>query len=817
MRPALRVILPSLMLCASLMLSGCESSEEKAQRYYLSGMALIEKGDEERALVEFRNVFKYNGFHKEARKTYADLQLKRGEVGEAYSQYLRLIEQYPDTPDVRQTLAEIAITRGDWDEAERHGKAAIALTPDVPGVQALAAALSYRTALLAKDAAATAVAVKQARDVLLKLPANMVARRVVINDLMASPDPQAALPDIELALQTEPNALEFHVLKFRLLTQKADKAGAGTELKTMVALFPDNTEVRAALIGWYMVQKDFAGAETYLRSLAGADTAAPEGHVAVVQLLQQTGGDAAALTELDRLIAANPGTVNAALYGALRASILFTKGQQPEAIAAIEAILAKAEPSDETRRIKGILAQMLLATGNKVGARARTEEVLAEDPSNTDALKLRAGFLIAEDKPGEAIVDLRTALSQNPRDAATLTLMAEAHERDGSLDLAGERLAMAVEVSNKAAPESLRYAQFLLKQNRGSVAEAVLTDARSISPNNIDVLNQLASLWLAASDWPQVQGVVDSLKTIKTPEAEQAAQALQAALLQGQNRTDDSLAFLQTQLGQGSSDTSAIAIIVQTQVNGGKTTEARATLDAALAKTPQDGSLQMISANLHAVMGDTVAAEAEFRKVIADNPKAENPVRLLYGLLASAGRTADATALLDQALTRQPGSGTLRWMKAGQLEQAGDVDGAIKVYETLYGEDSSNVVVANNLASLISARYDDAAGLERAAIVARRLRGTEVPAFQDTYGWIEYRRGNLDEALKYLEPAAAGLPNDVLTQFHLGLTYAGLNQPDKARTVLTHMIEMAGTSPLPQLQEARDILAKLPTAAPVSP
>ena len=34
---------------------------------------------------------------------------------------------------------------------------------------------------------------------------------------------------------------------------------------------------------------------------------------------------------------------------------------------------------------------------------------------------------------------LRTALDQNPRDPGILTLMGEAHERDGSRELAGER------------------------------------------------------------------------------------------------------------------------------------------------------------------------------------------------------------------------------------------------------------------------------------------------------------------------------------------------------------------------------------------
>ena len=50
----------------------------------------------------------------------------------------------------------------------------------------------------------------------------------------------------------------------------------------------------------------------------------------------------------------------------------------------------------------------------------------------------------------------------------------------------------------------------------------------------------------------------------------------------------------------------------------------------------------------------------------------------------------------------QPASGTLQLIQAGEMEQAGDIDGAIAVYEAMYAKNSSNVIIANNLASLIT-------------------------------------------------------------------------------------------------------------------
>jgi cellulose synthase operon protein C len=816
-----RSLLCALLLSSALALSGCQSDEEQAEEFYQSGLALLEAGDEERALVEFRNVFQYDGFHKDARQTYADLQLKRGEVAEAYSQYLRLIEQYPDTPEVRQTLAELAIQRNDWEEAERHGRAAIQLAPDVPGVKAIALALNYRTAVLDRDEGARIDIADQAAVLLETAPDNLVARRIVIDRLMAGPTPQDAIPEIEKILALTPNAFEFHILKVGLLAQINDVEGTGAQLKQMYALFPENEEVRQGLIGWYLVKGDIDGAEAFLRELAG-DLAGPtEGHIAVVQLLQTARGSDAAATELDRLIAANADQPNGDLYRALRAGVDFDAGRKSEAITAIEAILKTATPSDQTRDIKGMLAQMLIATGNQVGARARVEEILAEDLSNVDALKLRAAWLITDDKPREAIIDLRAALDQNPRDVDTLMLMAEAHERDGNADLAGESLASAVEISDAAPEPARRYAGLLLRQGREQPAEAVLIDARTNNPADLGVAAQLADIWLRRGDWARLQRMAREIRSLDTPEAIKIADSLDTTVLLGQNRTDEGLTFLREQAGQDGS-AQAIARVIETLLRTQKSDEARIYLDQELAKAPDDPALRLLDASLDMVTGQTERAETLLRNLVAADPAAEAPVRLLYGLLVASDRGDEALALLDTALAAQPTSGMLRWMKAGALERRGDIDGAIVIYEALYVEDSSNMVMANNLASLITTHKSDAASLDRAFAIARRLRGLDVPAFQDTYGWIAYRRGELAEALAHLEPAAAGLPDDPFVQFHLGMTYAGLNRSDDAIRQLGRALELAGDGPAPGFTETArktiaDLQAEIPDTTPETP
>jgi cellulose synthase operon protein C len=806
----------TFVLTASLFLAACQTAEEKAEEYYQSGLAYLADGDTDRAIIELRNVFQYNGFHKEARKTYADLLLAQGNVQDAYSQYLRLIEQYPDTVEVRKTLAELAINNNSWDEAERHGSAALSLAPDDPTLQPVRLALAYRAAVVAESADQIASVADEAEAFLQTVPDSMILRRIVIDRLINEDRIAEALPILDAALVQTPDRLDLQMLRLSLLTQMNEIDAAGEQLRKMAVLFPDNTDVQSALINWYMVNDDFDGAESYLRQIAGAKDGPVDGHLAVIQLLQTTKGAEAARVELDSLLAANTGNPNADLYAAMIAMLDFDAGDQDGAIASLERIIAAAEPSDQTRKIQVLLARVLNATPEaRQRAVENVEAVLSADPGNVEALKMRAAWAIDDDRVGDAIVDLRAALDQNPSDSQILALMAAAHERDGSTDLAGERLAMAVEVSGGAVAESLSYAQFLVRQGRLQAVEAVLTEASNKNPSSPEVLAALAQYYISQAQWSRAEETISTLEALPlTDQGSTVARQLRAESLARQNKIDESLALLQQGVS-ASSPASAVIPVLETQVRAGKLTEARSYLDSILRTNPDDPSLRLVSGTIDLLMENPDAAEKTWRALIAEEPSAEAPVRLLYAMLRNTDRKAEATEVLNAALAAQPGSNVLRWMQAGELESGGKIDEAIAVYEAMYAENSNNLIVANNLASLIATHRMDDESLARAEVIARRLRDSTEPAFQDTYGWIAFRRGNLDEALRNLEPAATGLPQDPIVQFHLGMIYDALGRRDDAIRQLEAALAIAGDdSQIPQMTEAKAVIDRLQNPAP---
>lgn len=802
----------ALALSATLALAACDSSEERAEEFYQSGMELLAAGDVDRAIVSFRNVFRFNGEHFEARKELAEALYAKGDQGAAFSQYLRLAEQYPDNALVRQQLTTIAIQSQNWEGAERHGRRALELAPDAEINPQIEISLDYRQAALAEDDAKMAQLAAEAAALLEADPLDILSRRIVIAHAVSQDRPGAVIEAVDPAIAQYPSDIGYHVLKLRALTALQDAAGIEAQLQDMYTQFPENQEVQQSLITFYLQRGDFAGAEAFLRSLAGSETGAPEGFVPVLQLIQRAQGRDAAKAEIQRLIEVNAeNPQNVAFFTALLASYAFEDGEQEQAIASLQALLETAEPSDQTRRIKSTLATMLLRTGNQVGARAMAEEIIAEDASNVAALKLRAQLLINADAPEDAIIDLRRALDQSPRDVETLLLLAAAHERNGNTALQGERLAVAVDVSNAGARESLLYADFLIRQGRTDAARSVLADARNANPRNVDILSQSARMALADNALGVVRGIVADLERIpEEPRAAETAIALQSALLLQQDRADEGLALLQQQAGPGGENSGAVFAVIQTQLRSGRLDEARTYLDNVLAESPNDENLRLINAALYVAEGDPDTSEQILREMIAQNPGQQTAVGQLYVQLRRMGNIEEARAVLNDGLEATPDGARLLQYQAGELEAMGEVEAAIEIYETLYERNSGNVTVANNLASLMSTFRDTPESLERAAAVARRLRGTDIPAFQDTYGWIAYREGNYAEALDYLLPASERLPNNPLVQYHLGMTYKALGQPENARTRLEQALELAGPdSILPQMETAREALEQL--------
>lgn len=811
-----RLILSALALSMTLVVSACKSAEERAEEHYQTALELMSEGDYDRAVIELRNVFELDGSHREARRALAQLMLdQRGNRQEAYSQYLRLVEQYPDDLEARVELAQIAFSTGNWEELERHGAKAAELAPDDFRVKALSVARNYRNAVLAENTTARRDATRTAQDLLKEQDDNIILRSVIIDNLLRENEFQSALTEIDRMLEQDPGNLMYNQQRLNVLVRLGDMAGAEAHLRTMIERFPDEVNQKAMLLRFYMAQKDLDKAEAFLRELASAATDEDTGPlVDLIRFLAQYRSVAAAKAEIESATAKYSDPTP---FRVLDAGIDFSAGNREAAVKTLEAVLATAEPSEQTRNIKISLARMLLSMGNEVGARSLVEAVLAEAATHPEALKMQAGWLIQADQTDAAIAALRTALDQKSEDAQALTLMAEAYTRSGRPELARDFLALAVEASGRAPAETNRYAKVLISEKSYLPAEDILLAALRLDSNNPDLLLTLGELYLAMEDFARAQHVADTLRRLETPEASAAANGIEAERINRQSGRDEAMAYLEA-LAKDTNATLASRIsLIRAKLGSGDKQAALTLAQELVTDTPDSDQARFVLAATQAVNGNLAEAETIYRALVDAEP-ARAPIWLeLSRIKQRQGERDAAKAVIDEGLAHNPSDASLLWALASFHEQDGKIDDAIGIYERLYETDSSSLVVANNLASLLATYRDDAESLERAWIVARRFRDTRVPAVQDTYGWILHRRGESAEALPYLEAAAKGLTNDPLVQYHVAEAYLTLERRDEALAHFQRTLEIAGPSDKrPQIEEARrKVQTLMQEAAPV--
>ena len=789
-------------------LSACDNAEERAEKHYESGLEYLESGDVDRALVEFRNVFKLNGSHREARIAYAEAELGRGNTREAFAQYLRLLEQYPEDQNTKTSLARLAAESGDWATALRHAQLALETAPDDQEMEAIRLVAEYAVSTEANDVSEQIAAAEGVRALLKELPDNLLLQRVVIDDDIRAERFEDALKGIETAIKLAPEDRALYAQRLSIYAALGDDTAVEEGLRDMVSRFPDAPEMSQALVRWHISRKEFDKAEAHLRERAGVEAPDQDTIVELVRFLAEFRGPEAAVAELDRIIDAGGDT---SVYRAARAGFTFDLGRREAAIADMQEILKTAPPSADTRRTKIGLANMLAATGNVVGARALVEEVLEEDGGDGEALKLKAAWLIGEDEVGEAIAILRRAHGNDPNDAGVLTLMAQAYERDGNRDLMRESLSRAVVASNRAPLETLRYAQLLASEEKYLPAESVLIDALRLSPGNQMLLVPLGQLYLRVQDWPRAESVADELERLGEPDATAAAQSLRAAVYAGQEKTEQAIGYLQGLVSTGEGGLDVKIAILRAHLANGQNEKALAYSESLLTEAPDNRELRFIDASVRELTGQEAEAEAAYRDLIAEDPTLLPAWMALTRLvLSDRARAAEAAELIDEALTALPDSGELKWAKASYLEQTGEIEASIAIYEDLYKENSANPIIANNLASLLSNHRTDPKSLARAEVIARRLRGSTIAPYQDTYGWIAYQRGNYAEALRELEPAAEGLNSDPVVQYHLGMTYLALGQKEDALLRFQKAIELAGSEDTrPDIVSAREEVSRL--------
>lgn len=343
------------------------------------------------------------------------------------------------------------------------------------------------------------------------------------------------------------------------------------------------------------------------------------------------------------------------------------------------------------------------------------------DPDNLSTLHMLSNFYLEIDRTGEAKQMLREALEKNQRNPKTLVMLADIYVEEAQWDSVGTLLGSVVAdpIVNKEA--KLDVTQYLFSRYQQE-------------PNN----------------QPLKQALEDLLDKFTATEPEYGpAYALAADYYLNESNNPEALKALAKTNELAPRNDMAWRQRMQLLLAEGRYEEAIEAGKQADEYVPQDPFVLYFVGNAYLATGRQEEALSWFEKA-SQTPSRKPFKSAIYGSMG------DAYSALDQ------------WEEAK------------KSYDRALSLDPQNHNVLNNYAYYLSERDEQLPKAEKMALKAIE-QAPENPSYLDTVGWVYYKKGEYEQARKYIQASldTGGASAEVME--HMGDVLEKLGQEDQAR------------------------------------
>ena len=749
----------AFVLLAVLSLAGCGSPEQRAQNAYDRATKLMAQQDYAKAAVEFKSALKYKRDMVPAWRGLAQIE-EHNQNWSSLTKILITISEFDDKDiETRLKLARLMLLAKEPNKALGWVDAALALDDNRAEIRSLRGAILY--ALNDPDGSK-----REAEAALAIDPVNTEALMELANERLAAGDPKAALDILERpnVKATDPG---IQMLKVRIFQQTGQLTEVERVLRQAAEASPKDIDLRRQLIQFYLNQDRPEQAETELRNVIAANPTLTAASSDLVILLQRTKGPKAVQHELEQLISS--GGPAAFVYEIALAQWKFAQGDVNGSIASLAELVNKAKSAQQALAAQVKLAELHYQRKDFDAAQDLISTVLSKDARDMGALRLRALIHIERGDFDAAIIDARQALGDQPRSLDLMLLLISAYERNGSIELAEKQYADALKLADSDPTVGLGYAAFLRRRGSPGRAEDLLRALVAQWPHNVAVLSALADLNISQKNWDGALKLGERIRQLGNDRG--LGNQIIGSALSGEGKNDSSVEALQSAYADSSGAIQATFALANALVRANEPDRALSFVRSIVEKSPNNAEAHVLLGSISLIKRDPEHALQSFRAAITAQPK--NPVgyRALADYYLQQKNAEETLKVVHEGLQQIPNNLSLRLISVAVAELKLDYETAISEYESLLSQHPDSLIVANNLASVLSNHRTDKASLDRAYLLAMRLRKLQSPYFKDTLGWVYYQRGDYKNAVALLKEAAAELSNAVVVQYHLGMSY----------------------------------------------
>ena len=784
-----------ITLSLIIFISGCSSPEEKAEKFYQKGMALIEESPD-KARLEFKNALQMKKVFPKAVYALGLIAERKGDFKATYALMNEVLEREPNNIDALIKTGQILLAAGQIDLAlERSNKA---FTVDKNNV----GALNLRAAIQLKLNDPKG-AVEYANAALSKDPKSQDAYILLATERLTAKDNEQALQFLDKALTKDGKNLAVHMIRIKVLEDMSRPQDVEQSYQKLTQEFPDKVVIRKNYAQFLLKNNRQADAEKQIRAIAdiSPDMSAK---LDVVRFVIATKGAEDGRAELEAYVKKEPENYELAfalvnLYQLQKQPLLEDK--------LLNQIQQKAGKTINGYKAQSMIAYKLIQAGKKDEASKILNLILEDDKTNGQALTLRAGLALEDKNYDAAILDLRTVTRDSPTAFNAVLMLASAHEKAGSPELAEEQYLKAFETSKFQPNYGVPYAQFLMRRKQPERAEKVFEDMLETNPNNTIVLRSLAQAKIARGDYAGAQVLADRIK--KLDERNPLADQIMGAISAEKNDTEGALSAFTRAHEAAPNDAQPIVAIVKTYMRSGKATEAIAFINKVLNDNPSNVDAKLLKAQIYMGTKNYQEAQQIFSAVITSDPKNANAYQQLVTAQVRANQNEEAHQTIKAGLVAIPNDFGLMLTQASLYEASNRIEDAIKAYEEMIKKRPDIEIVNNNLASLLLDVRTDQKSIERAYNLVKFAKDSEVPQFLDSFAWASYKVGKFDDAETALKKALEKMPDIAIFHFHLAKVYIAKSEATLAKQSLQKAIKLGENQPFLQKDDAIVLLKSL--------
>lgn len=781
-------------------LIACGSPEERSAAYLEKAQQLFDEGDYTTARIEALNAAQIEPRNAEVRYLLAEIEEEEQNFRQAIGHLQVAVDAEETHLPSRLKLGNYYILAKAVDLADEQTTAAEGIEPANAEVILLRARVMY----LQEDADGAEAQVEKA----------LAADPKLVDATMFKAGLSVTRQEYDEALRLVDGAVDVadgedlqRLRQFRIILLRT--AGRNdeveSELKSLIADYPDEESYAVTLAQLYIADEKTDEAEEILRKIVYAEPEDAQRRIDFVRFVLRQRGPEEAEAVFTEFVEELPDSQELKL-----AQGRFYESQEdPEKAYAIYEGVAASDPTSET----GLLARNRMVAikvrDNELDeARQMLADILEVEPDNSEALLVRSAFSFTERDYDASVADLRTVLRSDETSTRALLLLARSHVGAGSLELAQDAYRRLIEVEPNHPTASNELADLLARTGDADQAEEVLRRKLELAPDDRRSASNLVEALLMQGETDAAEEEARILVEMDDPSGLGEFQL--GRVMQAQQSQEEAIEAYKQALEKNPQAIRALQGLTGALVQANRADEAIGHLNDYIENNPdQESAVRLMIGTVYAGQKDTVAAAAEFEKVIELNPEANRAYASLAALYPD-----DAAARIEiyqRGFAANPTDSTLGLLLAGEYERSQNWQQAIGLYESLMETDAANDIVVNNLAALLLDQSTNDADHQRALEMAKRFADSNQPALVDTLGWAYYRNGDYPSAVRYLEVATRGGERIAVLRYHLGMAYWKNQNPVGARAELEQALELA--QDFVGIDEARATLEELQAGA----